>query len=147
MSKITIEPMTTDDFETISPTLLSDFDDFWSVSTLKSELSNPDSYYFVAKDNEQILGFAGIWKAVDQFHITDIVVKQNFRNRGIGSTLLEHLIKVSKSFDDVTSITLEVNEENISAQCLYKKYNFIPLGIRKNYYGVNKNAIIMTLTF
>ena len=144
MFNITIEIMDLEDLELISPILLSDFDDFWTVSTLKQELKNDNSYYFVAKIDNNIVGFAGIWKAVDDVHITDIVVKKDFRSLGIGSILLEHLINVSKNLDNITSITLEVNEENKIAQNLYKKYNFIPVGIRKNYYGVDKHAIIMT---
>lgn len=147
MGQIDIMPMTLDDLEQISSILLSDFDDFWSISTLKSELQNENSYYYVAKENEIIVGFAGIWKAVDEVHVTDIVVKKDFRKLGIGSLLLEHLINMGKLLENITCITLEVDEQNIVAQNLYKKYNFIPLGIRKNYYGLNKNAIIMTFTY
>ena len=139
--------MTFSDLDSISPILLTDFDDFWTVNTLKSELENDNSHYIVARINNQIVGFAGIWKSVDEVHITDIVVKKDFRGNGIGNVLLEHLISISKSMEEINSITLEVKEENIIAQNLYKKYNFVALGIRKNYYGLNKNAIIMTLNF
>ena len=46
---------------------------------------------------------------------------------------------------NITSITLEVNENNLPAQKLYEKYKFKNLGIRKNYYKNGENAIIMTL--
>lgn len=147
MGKIDIIPMTIADLDAISPTLISDFDDFYNISTLKSELENENSQYFIAKYNNEIVGFAGIWKSVDEAHITDIVVKKDFRKLGIGSLLLEHLINISKSLENINALTLEVNEENIPAQNLYKKYNFLTVGMRKNYYGLNKNAIIMTLTF
>lgn len=147
MDNLSIENMTISDLESISPILLTDFDDFWTATILKSELENKNSHYIVAKINDKIVGFAGIWKAVDEVHITDIVVKKDFRGKGIGNALLEHLINISKSIEGIKSITLEVKEENIIAQNLYKKFNFATLGIRKNYYGLNKNAIIMTLTF
>lgn len=140
--------MTQADLEEISPTLSSDFDNFWSVSILKSELANPNSYYFVAKISDQIVGFAGIWKSVDDVHITDIVVKKDLRHSGIGSQLIEHLITKSKQLlNETGSLTLEVKESNVNAQKLYQKYGFTTLGIRKNYYGINENAIIMTLFF
>ena len=71
-----------------------------------------------------------------------IVVKKNFRKNGIGSVLLENLISLSKSLN-LKSITLEVNENNDSAINLYNKFDFVKLGVRKNYYG-NSNAIIMS---
>ena len=42
------------------------------------------------------------------------------------------------------TITLEVQSSNLSAQALYKKYGFIELGVRKNYYSKNENALILT---
>ena len=44
-------------------------------------------------------------------HITDIVTKKSERNRGIGSRILEELIKISKE-KKLDSLTLEVNENN-----------------------------------
>ena len=135
--------MTISDFNSISPFLSSDFDNFWKPETLKSELKNPNSTYFIAKQDEEILGFAGIWRSVDDVHITDIVVNKSFRNAGIGGLLLEKLIGLAKK-EKYKSITLEVNDANTIAQKLYLKYNFRKEGLRKNYYGQN-DAIIMTL--
>ena len=142
-----ISKMTLDDLNKIASSLESDFDDFWNENILRNELSNQDSYYIVAKINNSILGFAGIWKALDEVHITNIVVKKDHRNLKIGSLLLENLINIAKSLKNVNSITLEVNEKNISAIKLYEKFNFQKLGIRKKYYNNCDNAIIMTLFF
>lgn len=135
--------MTLVDFDKISPILSSDFDTFWNKHVLKSELENPSSTYFVAKNKFEIVGFAGIWRSVDDVHITDIVVKKDFRNNGIGSLLLEKLIEVAKE-ENYKYITLEVNNKNTIAQKLYLKYNFKEVGKRKNYYGTD-DALIMTL--
>lgn len=135
--------MTIADLDTISDILFSDFDDFWNVSTLKNELQNPNSQYIIAKLNNEIVGFGGIWKAVDDIHITDIVVKKNFRGQKIGSILLEQLISLAKK-QNITSITLEVNSTNIPAQNLYEKFGFKKVGLRKKYYNNIDDAIIMT---
>ena len=87
------------DIEDISPILLTEFDGFWSIENLKSELKNPNSYCYIAKLKEDIVGFAAIWQVLDQIHLNDIVVRKNFRNLGIGTTLLEHLINVCKLID------------------------------------------------
>lgn len=135
--------MTDYDLSLIKDILIDDFDDFWTYDVLQEELNNPNSEYFVAKLGNNILGFAGIWKAVDDVHITDIVVKKSNRQTGIGSKLLEKLIQTAKS-QNFNSITLEVNEHNLPAINLYLKYGFKNVGFRKKYYNNKDNAIIMT---
>lgn len=135
--------MTDYDLSLIKDILIDDFDDFWTYDVLQEELNNPNSEYFVAKLENNILGFSGIWKAVDDVHITDIVVKKSNRQTGIGSKLLEKLIQTAKS-QNFNSITLEVNEHNLPAINLYLKYGFKNVGFRKKYYNNKDNAIIMT---
>lgn len=144
MDNVEISLMNNTDFEAISPILSSEFDDFWSTNTLKEELKNANSTYIVAKMNQEIIGFAGIWKSVDDVHITDIVVKKNYRQKGIGSSLLQELISLTKKLN-YKELTLEVNAKNDPAKKLYLKYGFKELGIRKNYYHNTDDAIIMTL--
>lgn len=136
--------MNLDDFQEIEPIYNLEFDDFWKPQNLKSELQNVSSKYIVAKENGEIVGLAGIWYSVDDAHITNIVVRKNYRNKGIGSRLLENLIELAKT---KTSLTLEVNTKNEIAQKLYLKYGFKNLGIRKKYYDGIEDAYIMTLYF
>lgn len=146
MQKIQISSMSISHLDEIKDILSSEFDNFWTYSVFKSELQNPNSQYFVAIQDDEIVGFAGIWKAIDDMHITNIVTRISKRHLGIASMLLEKLINVSKE-ENVNSLTLEVNENNIYAIRLYEKYNFKKIGLRKNYYAQNENAIIMTLVF
>ena len=143
--EIQINNMNLNDLESICSNLEKDFDDFWNYNILKNELQNPNSIYFVAKDkNNNILGFAGILKILDEADITNIVVKKDYRNKGIGTMLLKHLILEAKK-QNLLTITLEVNEKNKNAILLYKKFKFEELVIRKKYYNNTDNAIIMTL--
>lgn len=146
MEKTLINKMSISHLEEIKDILSTEFDDFWTYSVFKSELENPNSQYFVAIRNDEVVGFAGIWKAIDEMHITNIVTKISKRHLGIASMLLEKLIEVSKA-EKVNSLTLEVNESNTYAIKLYEKYNLKKIGLRKNYYAQNENAIIMTLVF
>lgn len=143
---IKIRSMSISDLDKIKNELEIDFDDFWNYNIFKQELENPNSEYFVALLNEEIVGFAGIWIAVDDIHITNIVTRKDLRNQGIAKKLLEHLLIVSKQ-KNLSSLTLEVNEKNIPAINLYEKYHFQKIGQRKNYYKQNENAIIMTYYF
>ena len=143
--EIVIEKMSTYDLENIKDILNSEFDDFWNYNILKKELLSDDSIYLVAKNLKGlIVGFAGVQFIIDEADITNIVTRKSFRNKGIGSKLLENLIIVSKE-KNMSSITLEVNENNIYAISLYKKFNFKTTGLRKKYYNGTDNAIIMKL--
>lgn len=139
LSKMSIE-----DLKSIKNVLASDFDNFWSYDVLEEELECDNSYVIVAKVNENtIVGFAGLKVILDEADIMNIVVKKDFRHNGIGSILLENLINHSKDLN-LKTITLEVNENNLSAIRLYDKFSFDKLGIRKNYYDGKSDAIIMS---
>ena len=139
MAKIT--NMTLDDLNDIKDILISDFDDFWNYSILKSELESPNSYYLVARDNSNIVGFAGIKLVIPDGDIMNIVVKKDFRKKGLGSLLLKNLIDLAKSLG-VKTIFLEVDDKNFPAISLYNKFGFKNISKRKNYYKKN-DAIIM----
>lgn len=171
-SAIQISNMSISDLDSIKDILETDFDDFWNYNIFKSELENINSKYIVAKLGTEIVGFAGIWVVIDEAHITNIVTKKAYRGKGVGNILLENLIDLCKNINEnitkndnvtnlginaindkntinttkISSLTLEVSEDNIIAQNLYKKFNFKVLGKRKNYYK-DKAAIIMTLYF
>ena len=138
--------MTISDFEKIKDTLQSDFDEFWNANILKSELESENSKYIVLEENDIILGFAGILITPDDTQITNIVTKKSERNKGIGSLLLDRLIKMSEEFNRDNN-RLEVNEVNTPAISLYKKKGFEIVGRRKKYYNGINDAIIMTKFF
>lgn len=138
-----IEQMTLDTLNSIQNILFTDFDNFWTYSAFKQELNSENSYFIVAKNNGEIVGFAGIKVILDEADIMNIVVKKPFRHNGIGSVLLEHLISYAKNLN-LKTVTLEVNEHNLSAIKLYDKFNFNHIGIRKKYYNGENDAIIMS---
>ncbi len=142
--KIKILPMTSDNIESISPNFKSEFDEFWNINTLKNDFSNTNSKYFVAKLDDEIVGFAGFLKICDEANIMNIVTKVNRRHLGVGTKLLEALISSARDLK-CTSITLEVNEHNIYAIKLYEKFNFNRIGLRKKYYNNTDDAILMSV--
>lgn len=142
---IEIKKMTLEDFDEIKDVLQTEFDEFWTSSILKSELESDLSKYVVAKENEKIVGFAGVILLPDDVEITNIVTKKSERKKGIGKLLLDKLIKMA--FELKKDISLEVNEENLAAINLYKKSGFEEVGRRKKYYNGINDAIIMTKKF
>ena len=136
--------MTLDDLNNIKDILQTEFDNFWSSNILESELKADNSYVIVAKsEDDNIMGFADLKIIIDEADIMNIVVRKPYRHNGIGSILLEHLINYAKS-KNLKSVTLEVNEHNLSAVHLYDKFAFDKIGIRKKYYNGESDAIIMS---
>ena len=136
------------DLESIKDNLQKDFDNFWNYEILKEEIVNTNSSYFVAKFSsvsDEIVGFAGIKKILDEANIMNIVTRKDYRNKGVASSLLRESIEFSKK--NCSLITLEVNENNKIAIHLYEKFGFKNVGVRKKYYDGKENAIIMTLYF
>ena len=138
-----IEKMTLADFDLIKENLQTEFDNFWTPGVLKSELENENSKYIVAKENDEIIGFAGIIVTPIDVEITNIVTKKSKRKKGIGKELLEKIIEIAKQ-TEMEKISLEVNEENKVAIHLYENNGLEKIGIRKKYYNGKNNAIIMT---
>lgn len=141
---LNINKMTLNHLNSIKDILFSDFDDFWSYDILKQELEGNHSYFLVAiNEYNEIIGFSGLKVILDEADIMNIVVKKSFRGNGIGSKLLENLISYSKD-NNLKTVTLEVNEHNLSAIRLYDKFDFNHIGIRKKYYNGESDAIIMS---
>lgn len=116
----------------------------WSRESFEKEVEiNKFARYVVAKKDGIVIGYAGMWLILDEGHITNIAVHPEYRGIGAGNLLLEALIEICRT-ESITSLTLEVRKSNLIAQSLYKKYGFLEQGIRKEYYGDNKeDAVIM----
>lgn len=141
--ELKIDKMTISDLNLIKDILITEFDDFWNYDILKQELISDTSHFIVVKDtNQNILGFAGFKVILDEADIMNIVVKKDLRQNKIGHFLLENLLIYIKEFN-INTVTLEVNENNIPAINLYKKFGFETIGLRKKYYNNTDNAILM----
>lgn len=143
INNLEIEEMKVDDIDGVFEVEKNCFEDYWSKDSFKKELSNNLAKYLVAKVDGKVVGYVGIWFVVDEGHITNVAVHENYRGKKIGDKLIKELVQVCKD-NKIVSMTLEVRASNIVAQNLYRKYGFKMAGIRKEYYSNNKeDAIIM----
>ncbi|MCM1990098.1 ribosomal protein S18-alanine N-acetyltransferase [Oceanirhabdus seepicola] len=115
----------------------------WSIEDFKKELENKLARYFVALQNDKVVGFGGMWVIIDEAHITNVAVHPNHRRSGIGDKLLRCMYKFCAD-NNIIGITLEVRENNLVAQNFYKNLGFAVEGRRKKYYqDTGEDAIIM----
>jgi ribosomal-protein-alanine N-acetyltransferase len=142
--KVSIEPLQKKDLDELMAIETQTFKSHWPVSAFLNEIENNRlAYYFGAHFEKTLVGYAGIWIVMDEAHITTLAVHPEYRRKKIGEQLLLHLLTVATG-KGARWATLEVRESNEAAQALYKKFGFVSVGIRKNYYlEENENAIIM----
>lgn len=123
--------------------IIDNYDKFsssWDIKAFKSDAD--DSKYFVSKIDTEVFGYISYRVILDEVEIMNVVTREDARNMGIASSLLSYLIRNV----DASKFNLEVNENNKVAIKIYKKFGFMEVGERKNYYNNGKeNAILMSL--
>lgn len=123
------------------------FHDPWSINSISSELHNPLSAWLVAVDEGGVCGYVGSQSVLDGADMMNIAVHPDYRERGIGSTLIEKLIVLLKE-KNVISLSLEVRASNETAIGLYHKMGFEIIGKRPGYYrNPREDAYIMRKEF
>jgi len=75
--------------------------------------------------------------------IVSIAVSPTLRNRGIGSTLLNHAIAMMR--DTVSAVELQVAVSNTDAVTFYQGRGFMVTGVLPSYYPDGEDAFLMNL--
>jgi ribosomal-protein-alanine N-acetyltransferase len=117
----------------------------WSHNVFVSEIDQMRSgtrHYVVARVDGDIVGYAGLWFAVDEAHVTNVAVSPGFRRQGIARALVSHLAGVAID-RGCASWTLEVRLSSSGAQRLYESFGFVSAGVRQKYYDNVEDAIVM----
>ncbi|MAT05624.1 MAG: ribosomal-protein-alanine N-acetyltransferase [Acidimicrobiaceae bacterium] len=121
----------------------------WSRRIFETELdqvANGSRCYLTARDGRDIVGYAGLWHVIDpdgdQAHVTNIVVDEAHRRRGIATRLMLELARVARDRGCI-AWTLEVRAGSTGAQELYRTFGFVPAGIRRRYYDNVEDALVM----
>ena len=116
----------------------------WSKQSLEEEMNNETSLFLVAKEENEVIGYIGMSIVIDEGYIFNVAVRENHRNKGVATALINELVTYGKK-NNFSFITLEVRESNLPAISLYSKFGFNKAGERKDYYSNPKeNAILMT---
>ena len=117
----------------------------WTETLFFSEIRNPRSVSKVIKIKNKVVGYICANIILDEGHILNLAVHQEFRNRGIATALIEEIIDYFRK-NRCRAVFLEVRASNEKGKRIYELFNFKVLGTRNNYYiSPVEDAILMVL--
>ena len=115
----------------------------WAINMYK-EVQTGNAICVVAEENKKVVGSCFVIKRdmpdseVSHVGVLRIVVDRNWRGKGIGTCLLDQVIKKSsKKFDIIELYTLAFNK----AKRLYKRFGFRTWGVAPGYIKRGKRYI------
>ena len=116
----------------------------WSKESYLGELKNRFAHYRVLDIGGVVAAYGGVWVIFEQAHITNVAVREQYRQRGMGSALLQALEQVARS-RKADHIYLEVRPSNRAAVNMYESLGYGKSGARQAYYTDNgEDAYIMS---
>ena len=117
----------------------------WTAQVFIEELEQArvgKRHYLVGTIGDELVGYGGLLYVENDAHVTNIAVHPMWRSRGIATELLLDLAWEANR-RGCEAMTLEVRHTNVAAQQLYRRFGFVPGGVRKKYYENRDDAIVM----
>ena len=109
----------------------------WTLEQIQADLSQDQTWYALAYDGAEVIGFLAIQENLFEAEVLQIAVKKAYQGQGIASALFATLPTDREIF-------LEVRKSNQRAQAFYKKEKMAVIAERKSYYhSPVEDAIIM----
>lgn len=139
-----ISEATFSDLDEIYKIEIENFKYPWSKYHFIFNLQLEDEFrkFYVAKVNEEIVGYIICWICENTAHIHNLSVKKSWQRSGVGSKLLEFLFKnlVDRG---INIVMLEVRVSNTPAINLYKKFGFDIVAVKPKFYNDGEDAYLM----
>lgn len=119
----------------------------WDEKAFNVEISkffSALSFFFAARDkaSDRLLGYIIADKIADYAHISNVAVAPEFRKNGIATGLLKQ-VERQVFAAGLSSLTLEVRENNEAALEMYKKFGYEIKGRRPKFYEDKYDGLIM----
>jgi len=124
----------------------------WGWAAYYAELQSDNSNLMlvarVANSKQQqrshsLAGYIVARMGADELHINNVAVRENYRRRGIGRSLLDRTLEEGKR-SGVSCAFLELRAGNHAALALYEKCGFRVIARRERYYSEPvEDALVM----
>ena len=129
-SNAVIEPLSFEEYHKCS--------NIWNMKTQPlagkwlEEIKNGNRLVYIYKINGEFIGEGALVLRTDdpdytipekRVYVSRMIVRKEYRNRGIGSEILEFLIRKAKEIG-FSEMTIGVDKDNVNALHLYRKFGF-----------------------
>jgi ribosomal-protein-alanine N-acetyltransferase len=143
-AQFNIRDMTDRDLDAVCRIETESFSDPWHRGAFEEDLRSRHTYCpVIAEPTGSIVGYACLMLFAEEAHLTNIAVDPAWRHKGIGISLMEHLLSKAEK-DGCRAMFLDVRSSNSGAQRFYLKQGFTELYWRKMYYrNPPEDAIVM----
>lgn len=143
---VEIRPFEVDDIPAVAALEAANQPQPWTEGILEDELAAENRSYLIAEDEGAfglagVIGFAGVMVVGEEAHVTNLLVAEEDRRRGVGKVLMLGLVDAALEMG-ARHLTLEVRSKNEAARSFYAHFGLAPVGVRKGYYG-DDDALIM----
>jgi ribosomal-protein-alanine N-acetyltransferase len=118
--------------------------DPWTAAGFWSELAGaPETRtYLLAEVRDELVGYAGLMCVGGTADIQTIGVAPGHQGQRVGTALLRALV-ADAARREATSLMLEVRADNEAGRNLYVRNGFEQIGVRRDYYGRDEDAVVM----
>ncbi len=143
--KMSLRKMKESDIIAVSSLEMGCLENPWPEKQIVYELKeDPVAHLYVAVVDNEVVGYIDFMITFDSASVSRLAVNSEFRNKGIGTALLDKMVEVClKQKDRVSWITLEVRASNLEAIKLYKKNGWEQVTIKKKYYDNEEDALYL----
>ena len=118
------------------------FSDGWTDEMFYSAFNTGRFFGFKIENESEIVGFITYSITDDSSDLESIVVKADYRGKGLGKLLIENYLNSAKE-KGVKNFFLEVRKSNLTAISLYEKSGYKVINERKKYYADGENALVL----
>ena len=142
-----IRPATVSDVPQLCAMEKECFSDPWSEAAFLSFTAGtgPFATDLLTDGDGTLLGYVCLVKCTPEWEIANVAVSPAFRRRGLGQTLISHVLRSSRE-EGAQTLYLEARASNAPALSLYEKNGFVRVGTRTKYYvHPCEDAVLMTL--
>jgi ribosomal-protein-alanine N-acetyltransferase len=146
---LTLAPMQVDEIDEVVAIEDAIYTHPWTRGNFLDSLRSGYLALTVRDAGQRLQGYFLVMAALDEAHLLNISVAREAQGRGLGHALLQVAVEQARQ-QAMQIMLLEVRVSNLRALQVYRRYGFVEVGRRKNYYpatsSTREDAIVMSLS-
>ena len=114
----------------------------WTPAQFWAELAADDRVLVAEVEDGALRGYAALAVGGDEAEVLNIAVAPAWQGHGLGRRLLQALLDAVRHAGR-QRVLLEVRPDNQPALALYERSGFRRIGLRRDYYALGVDAVLM----